>query len=317
VNRYRTTLGRYVALSALGSTLILTGCPTDEVAETPTDEPTTEATEATPDAEPATDEQAATTRTPPEAFLELADDAYTATETGLKFHDMTVGTGDSPEDGSIVIVDYTGWLEDGTSFDSSLKRPDPFKFVLGKGQVIKGWDEGVAGMKVGGERQLWIPFDLAYGERGRPPRIPAEAPLIFQVKLIEIMPPRMAPEAPQQVAETDYTVTESGLKYHDFEVGTGDAAVEGKLVKVEYSGWLEDGTMFDSSFRRTDPIQFPLGRGRVIPGWDEGVGSMKVGGKRQLWIPYALAYGDQGRPPTIPAAANLIFEVELVHAQQQ
>ena len=84
------------------------------------------------------------------------------------------------------------------------------------------------------------------------------------------------------------------------------------MVLVEYAGFLEDGTLFDSSYTRPDSFKFPLAQGAVIKGWDEGVASMKVGGKRQLYIPFDLAYGEAGRPPTIPAKATLIFEVELV-----
>ena len=98
-------------------------------------------------------------------------------------------------------------------------------------------------------------------------------------------------------------------------VGTGAEAVPGKTVSLHYTGWLaSDGTKFDSSFDHPDkqPIQLPLGGGRVIPGWDQGIVGMKQGGKRRLFIPYPLAYGANGRPPKIPAKSDLIFDVELV-----
>jgi len=110
----------------------------------------------------------------------------TKTASGLQFIDIKVGDGASPQTGQTVVVHYTGWLADGTKFDSSVDRGQPFSFIIGTGKVIKGWDEGVATMKVGGERRLIIPPDLGYGAGGYPPIIPGNAQLIFDVQLIEI-----------------------------------------------------------------------------------------------------------------------------------
>jgi peptidylprolyl isomerase len=107
-------------------------------------------------------------------------------------------------------------------------------------------------------------------------------------------------------------ITASGLSYIDIEVGTGDAPQPGQTVEVHYTGWLADGTKFDSSLDRGQPLSVVIGVGQVIQGWDEGVLSMKVGGKRRLIIPPELAYGAAGRPPAIPANAQLIFDVELL-----
>jgi peptidylprolyl isomerase len=110
----------------------------------------------------------------------------TKTASGLEYWDIKVGTGATAQAGHHVKVDYTGWLTNGKKFDSSVGTGKPFDFMLGGGQVIKGWDEGVAGMKVGGKRQLRIPPDLAYGEKGYPGAIPANATLIFDVQLVDV-----------------------------------------------------------------------------------------------------------------------------------
>lgn len=115
------------------------------------------------------------------------------------------------------------------------------------------------------------------------------------------------------MAENNQEVTTpSGLKYVDQVVGTGEAAVAGQNVSVHYTGWLESGKKFDSSVDRGQPFSFPLGAGRVIKGWDEGVQGMKVGGKRKLTIPSDLGYGSRGAGGVIPPNATLVFDVELL-----
>ena len=104
----------------------------------------------------------------------------------MKIETIISGSGASPKSGDTVTVHYTGWLTDGTKFDSSVDRDDPFAFVLGQGQVIQGWDQGVAAMKVGDKARLTIPPDMAYGASGYPGAIPPDATLIFEVELLSI-----------------------------------------------------------------------------------------------------------------------------------
>jgi len=212
------------------------------------------------------------------------------TASGLKYVDQVVGTGEAPQPGDFVKVHYTGTLQDGKQFDSSLDRNEPFVFQIGVGQVIPGWDEGVLSMKVGGKRRLTIPPDLGYGASGAGNVIPPNATLIFEVELLEI--PK--------------------VKIEDIVVGSGAQPQTGDTVVVHYTGTLQDGKKFDSSLDRGEPFSFQIGVGQVIPGWDQGVISMKVGGKRKLTIPPELGYGSRGAGGVIPPNATLIFEVELL-----
>jgi FKBP-type peptidyl-prolyl cis-trans isomerase len=113
----------------------------------------------------------------------------------------------------------------------------------------------------------------------------------------------------------DGVKTDSGLVYWDIRVGNGAVAKEGSHVRVHYTGWLTSGKKFDSSVDAGKPFDFTIGNGEVIKGWEEGVAGMKVGGKRQLRIPPALAYGTQGYPGAIPANATLIFDIQLLGVQ--
>ena len=224
------------------------------------------------------------------------------TDSGLQYLDVQEGEGEPPEKGQFCDVHYTGWLWEngakGKKFDSSLERGEPFSFHVDKGDVIKGWDEGVATMKVGGKRELLIPANLAYGERGAGGVIPPNAALFFEVELL-----------------AKWEKTESGLEYRDLKEGTGPKPRTGQYCAVHYTGWLWErggkGKRFDTSVG-AEPIEFPLGKRRVIKGWDEGVATMKVGGKRRLLIPAKLGYAARGYPPDIPPDATLLFDVELL-----
>ena len=244
----------------------------------------------------------------PTVQVQAVDKQFT-TPTGLKYIDEVIGTGKTPQSGDKVKVHYTGTLEDGTKFDSSRDRNQPFEFPLGIGRVIKGWDEGVSTMKEGGKRQLIIPSHLGYGERGAGGgAIPPGATLHFDVELIEVM---------EKFVDTDFSlpgkeeVTESGLRMIIHKDGNGKIPLPGQTVQVHYTGLLENGSTFDSSHDRGQPFSFPLGQGRVIKGWDEALALMSKGEKRTLIIPPDIAYGSRGKGK-IPPNSILIFEVELI-----
>jgi len=241
--------------------------------------------------------------------LKLRLNEEIATESGLKLKLIQSGKGKTVSKGDKVKVHYTGTLVDDRKFDSSRDRDQPFEFVIGMKQVIEGWDEALPYLKVGDRVLLTIPPELGYGDTPMP-KIPPGSYLVFDIEVLDVF----KDFAPRQfvVNEKKSVKTESGLVYNVVQQGKGVLAEKGKTVEVHYTGFLENGDIFDSSVLRGQPISFRLGAGMVIPGWDEGIAYLNSGGKALLSIPYALAYGEAGRPPTIPAKAKLIFNVELI-----
>jgi peptidylprolyl isomerase len=149
------------------------------------------------------------------------------------------------------------------------------------------------------------------------PALPPDAPCVKSLYTLTAVPttkldyvsPLVNPAIKESLEPAGGTFS---LLYVDTKVGTGDAIKPKQWLTVHYTGYLVDGTKFDSSLDRNEPISFPYGQGRVIPGWDTGFEGMHIGGKRRLYIPYELAYGEKGRPPVIPAKAELIFDMELI-----
>ena len=144
-----------------------------------------------------------------------------------------------------------------------------------------------------------------------------EGPLMAALPSPTVPPTVVVEDTGPPPAPGEPTFSDSGLGIIDIETGTGETPAPGQTLVVHYTGWVsEDGTKFDSSLDRGTPYEFAFGAGRVIAGWDEGLATMKVGGKRRLIIPAELAYGEQGRPPTIPPNAELTFDVEFVEIKE-
>jgi peptidylprolyl isomerase len=250
-------------------------------------------------------------------------------KSGLMFKDDSLGTGREAKANDLVSIHFRGWMvpkgdsvelfSDWTkdqklrmqSLGDSKLRNQPIKYVLNTESFIKGTDEGIVGMKVGGERTIIIPAKLAYGDKGIG-FIPPNTDLKVVVDLLEVKDRIIAKM--WDVDSTLFKTTKSGLKYAIIKEGDGPMPVPGKFVTVHYSGFLQDGKLFDSSVERDEPISFVVGQGQVIPGWDEGLQLLKKGSKARFIVPPQLAYGD--RPlEKIPANSTLIFDVELINVQ--
>jgi peptidylprolyl isomerase len=165
-------------------------------------------------------------------------------------------------------------------------------------------------MNKGSKIRLIIPPKLAYGKKGYKNIVPPNTTITLDIEMIDLVPPpdiKMWNNTGKQ-AHT----TQSGLKYYIFESGTGEQVKDSNVVVVHYSGYFTNGTLFDSSVKRFEPIKFPVGAGFVIDGWDEGIKLMRKGSKFQFVIPANLAYGKEGNPPLVKPDTDLIFDIEVI-----
>jgi len=214
----------------------------------------------------------------------------------LGIEDVKVGDGLVAEKGDLVYMLYEGHLEDGTIFDGNM---DPGKnvlyFIMDTGGVIKGWDQGILGMKEGGERKLEIPPSLGYGPVGSPPKIPPYADLYFTVKLLYVL---------KKDEEHAYVK-------EDTKVGSGPEVKEGDTVEVHYVGKYLNDKEFDNSRTRGSTVKFKVGAKEAIPGLDTGIRGMKPGGERTLILPPSLSFGMAGNE-SVQGGQVVVFDVSLI-----
>ena len=251
---------------------------------------------------------------------------YDTTASGLKvlFHENNGG--DCPNIGDLVDVTLACYVNDSTTIipasDNIIQLSEPM--------FATDFMEGVAMMHKGDFASFVVNIDSAFYYLFRVPELPAQFKstdiLRFDVKVNDFYPESEYMNKMNEKGEKAKAVlkkyiednnilvepTESGLYYVKINDGNGEKPAQGDNVKVHYTGKLLNGTVFDSSVERGEPIEVPIGMGYVIPGWDEGIMMMSKGEKGILYIPYDLAYGPTGASPVIPPFANLIFEVELI-----
>jgi FKBP-type peptidyl-prolyl cis-trans isomerase len=268
----------------------------------------------------------------------LADNKITVTPTASGIYIIRTQDGDGLkiDTGYSVKLNFTVSLIDGKQLFTSYNRPEPLKFEYGRRFDTPGFSEAIGTMKKGTKAKVIVPYTMGFGEKGRGAIVPAYATLVYQVEILDVMTKedlekevaaekqrreeqRIAAIQGEEGARSqylkDHNITvqprPSGLYYIEKVAGTGPQAEPGKKVKVHYTGTMLDGKKFDSSLDRNMPLEFDLGKGQVIQGWDEGISLMKVGGKALLIIPSGIGYGDR-EMGSIPAYSTLVFEVELL-----
>ncbi len=252
------------------------------------------------------------------------------TPEGLYFKITRKGEGPTPKPGDQVTLKFSVNLIDGTKLYSSWDKGIPMTIEFGKKFDTEGIDIALSRMNKGSVARLIIPSKLAFGEKGRPPFIPPYSPLLYDVEIVDIKSKIDKQKTNQEQVEKlrlseqkrieEYLVKNNlkvkpqanGLYFIELKKGQGVPPKTNQTVRVHYTGWLLDGTKFDSSYDKGKPFEFILGRGNVIEGWGKAVAQMQAGSKVKIILPSHLAYGERGAPPKIPPFAPLVFEIELL-----
>jgi FKBP-type peptidyl-prolyl cis-trans isomerase len=235
--------------------------------------------------------------------------------TKLVITDLKAGSGDAARVGDTVVVNYIGVRSaDGTEFDNSYDKGQPFSVTLGKGEVIKGWDQGLVGIKQGGRRQLDIPAALAYGDTPQGNVIKAGDALSFVIDAVAVLPAVDPATAPTVSIPGGANVTTLGIK--DLKAGTGAEIKQGQTAVVNLLAFRADtGAQLASTWETGQLQPIPYTDGGSLPGLIQGLAGMKIGGLRQITIPYALAFGDAGNTNFgLPAKTDMVLVIELVTA---
>jgi len=253
-------------------------------------------------------------------------------ESGIFFLKNKSGKGTKVTAGSYISVNMVAKVlgPNGGEFINTYTEKKPIDLEVGTGQLGIGFETGVLKLRTGDKATMIIPFSLAFGAQGMRGYVPPFATIAYDIEIVKVisaeeMKAKQESEAiklaakeiddlKKYIKENSITAqpTASGLYYIEEVAGNGTQAIAGKKVKVHYTGTLLNGTKFDSSVDRGQPFEFTLGQGQVIPGWDEGIALMKVGGKAKLIIPSRLGYGERGAGQQIPPNSTLVFEVELL-----
>jgi FKBP-type peptidyl-prolyl cis-trans isomerase len=277
-----------------------------------------------------------------QAFIQSNGITVQPSEKGVYYIETKKGTGKSPATDTYASVHFSVNLLGGDRLFSTYDSGEPVEFKMGSQFENMGFQEAVSMMKEGGKANAIVPSSMAFGPNGAGNVVPPFATLYYDLELVDVMTNEEYDKKQQQfeakkeadmaklVKEEDAaiqkflkdnnltpkTILPSGLVYIENQAGTGAKPADGKKVKVHYTGKLLNGTVFDSSIERGQPIEFVLGRRQVIEGWDTGIALMNEGAKGILVIPSRLAYKDRAQGNSIPPNSTLVFDVELVETEK-
>lgn len=233
---------------------------------------------------------------------------------GIKYYEISRGSGPKAKPNDNAYVHYTGWLPDGTIFTSSLKVSDGIRITVGAGEVIEGWDLLLPLMAQGSKIRAEIAPELAFGKEGYGNRVPPGSKIILDLEMVKLSPEVHVSK--WDAKNLDTITTASGLRYIVFDTGIGGLIQPNTIITVHYSTYTSDGKLLESSVKREEPLKFPAGAGLVIEGWDEASLLMRLGAKYQLIVPARLAYGTEGSLPEIAPNTDLIFDIEVLEVMQ-
>lgn len=229
---------------------------------------------------------------------------------GITYYTIDHGHGNCAKAGDNVYIHYTGWLPDGAIYTTTRQSANALRFTAGVGETFAGLDTALMLMSEGAKCRFVIPGDMAYGDKGYSNRIPPHSDLTLDIEMVRISPGIHVEK--WDATGHDTLSTASGLRYIIIEQGEGPLIEADNIVTAHYSGYFTNGQLFDSSVKREEPIKYPVGAGLILDGWNEASLLMRKGSRFQLLVPSHLAYGEEGLPPTIPANADLIFDVEIL-----
>ncbi len=273
-------------------------------------------------------------------YLQTSSITVAPLPSGLYFIETQKGNGQKPKVGDFGKIHFKVSTIEGGQIYSTYDQGEPMMWESGKDFDTKGVTEALALLSKGSKASIIVPSSLAFGEQGRGQMVAPYTTLLYDLELVDVLTKaqvekerankeKAAAEQKEKAGREEMsnlqsyiksnnitaTPTASGMYYIEESKGTGAQAASGKTVKVHYTGTLLNGTKFDSSLDRGEPFEFVLGQRQVIQGWEEGIAMMKVGGKAKLIIPSKLGYGPDGRMPTIPPSATLVFDVELLEVK--